>query len=464
MIVLNPSDRTPLYQQLYQNIRRQIESGELSPGEKLPSKRQLADRLKISQNTIAAAYAQLTDEGYIISKPRSGFYVAAMMDMFDSAPLPGALPAQPTKAHPEWHYDFKTNTVDGRIFPFPTWARISREVLASGDRELLESVEPQGYYPLRHAIADYVRQYRGVRCTPEQIVIGAGSEYLIGLVVQLLGRNLSYAVENPNYNKIYRVLKINGASVQLIPLDYQGVDLDVLASTDTQILHLTPSHHFPLGIVMPVGRRLSLLKWAAEAPNRYLLEDDYDSEYRFTGKPVPALQGLDRDGRVIYFNTFTRSLSPSMRISYMILPPELLSRYQSTLSFYSSTVPRFDQHTLHQFIAGGYYERHLNRTLRLYRSRRNAMINCIKHLPIADRITIGGEKAGLHLLLHLDPSLSAEELTANAAKVGIRVYNLSEYYIGDKTPLPDNTLIMGYSSYNEEEIQAAFKLLAAAWQ
>ena len=225
----------------------------------------------------------------------------------------------------QWLYDFKTNTVDANFFPFPTWAKISREILHNRNRSLLRAVDPRGYYPLRKAIADYVHQYRGVNCTPEQIIIGAGSEYLLGLAVQLLGRKSRYAVENPNYNKVYKVIKSNGADVSLMSLDDDGVSVESLKHSEAEILHLTPSHQFPLGIVMPVGRRMALLKWALESPDRYILEDDYDSEFRFSGRPIPALQGLDTADKVIYFNTFTRSLAPSMRISYMILPERLLT-------------------------------------------------------------------------------------------------------------------------------------------
>ncbi|MEF9917660.1 MAG: PLP-dependent aminotransferase family protein [Eubacterium sp.] len=462
--ILNPDHRLPLYQQLYAFVRQEIENRNLSPGQKLTSKRQLAAHLKVSLNTVATAYEQLVAEGYIVARPKSGYYVAELDDVLPEKVIPptehsSALKTEPLEAY---RFDFKTNTVDATFFPFPTWAKISREILNHGNRNLLRAVDPRGYYPLRLAIADYVHQYRGVNCTPDQIIIGAGSEYLLGLAVQLLGRQSHYAVENPSYDKVYKVIRSNGAHVHLMNLDQDGVSLEALTASGADILHLTPSHHFPLGIVMPVKRRMALLKWAKASPDRYILEDDYDSEFRFSGRPIPALQGLDTHDKVIYFNTFTRSLAPSMRISYMILPEKLLHKYCADFSFYSSTVPRFEQHTLHQFIAEGHFERHLTRMRKIYKIRRNKMLACIRQMSMADAITISGENAGLHLLLTVY-GCTESELIARAKNEGIRIYGLSEYCIDRADNLPDNVVILGYASFNEDEIETAIGLLEKAW-
>ena len=270
-------------------------------------------------------------------------------------------------------------------------------------------------------------------------------------------------MENPNYNKVYKVIKSNGADVSLMSLDDDGVSVESLKYSGAEILHLTPSHQFPLGIVMPVGRRMALLKWALESPDRYILEDDYDSEFRFSGRPIPALQGLDTADKVIYFNTFTRSLAPSMRISYMILPERLLHSYCEDFSFYSSTVPRFEQHTLHQFMEGGHFERHLSRMRKIYKVRRNKMLACIRSLPMADKIEITGENAGLHLLLKFEPPYTEKALVEHAKAAGIRVYGLSEYYIEPEARMPRNVIVMGYASFTEEEIESAVALLGHAW-
>lgn len=464
--IFDPHQHSPLYQQLYHFIRREIEGGTLLPQEKLPSKRKLSAHLKVSQNTVAAAYDQLAAEGYIEARPRSGYYVCALTDVLPEVFKKGPAipnPVTPPAPAPGFLYDFVTNTVDASVFPFPTWARISREVLSEKNEKLLRAVDPRGYYPLRQAICDYVRQYRGVKATPDQIIIGAGSEYLLGLLVQLLGRNKLVAMEDPSYNKVYRVLSSNGAAIHLLNLDDDGIQVEALEASGASVVHLTPSHQFPLGIVMPIRRRMALLKWAAAAPGRYIIEDDYDSEFRFEGRPIPALQGLDSSDHVIYMNTFTRSLAPSMRISYMILPPGLLSTYCANYSFYSSTVTRFEQHTLHRFMADGYFERHLSRMRKTYKARRNALLAAIAALPMAQAITVSGASAGLHLLLTFHNGMGEAELVRRAKTVGVRVYGLSEYYILPPDHLPAPTIVLGYASFNTESIQKAVVLLGQAW-
>ncbi|SDX43749.1 PLP-dependent aminotransferase family protein [Eubacterium barkeri] len=466
--VLKNDHYEPLYRQLYQQIRREIMAGNLKTGEKLASKRQMAEHLKISQNTVAAAYDQLVAEGYIEARPRSGFYVSPLEDVLPDTPLssPPSLDGDymPDKKE-QWEYDFVTNTVDASCFPFPTWAKISRQVLSEEDGALLKAVDPRGYYPLRKAIVDYVHQYRGVRCTPEQVIVGAGSEYLLGLAVQLIGRDQLYAMENPNYEKVYRVLQSAGVSVSPISLDQEGLSITHLRESGASVVHTTPSHQFPLGIVMPLRRRMALLKWAAEERGRYILEDDYDSEFRFKGRPIPALQGLDSSDCVIYFNTFTRSLAPSMRISYMILPPPLLKRYGQFFSFYSSTVSRFEQHTLHRFMMDGHFERHLHRMHKIYGRRRDAMVSALGgNDPKGENpISILGDSAGLHLLLTVENGMTEAELVARAKEKGIRVYGLSEYYMLSEEQMPRNMVVLGYAEFTESAIYNAIGRLKTAW-
>ncbi len=464
-LVLDPSLETPLYRQLYLFIRQEIETGRLSTGNKLPSKRKLSAHLGISQNTVTNAYEQLIAEGYIYSKPKSGYFIDSFEVDFQrkSIDTPASEKSLNTPHDQQYLFDFKTNTVDAEDFPFPLWAKISRDILHDQDQDLLSAVDPKGYYPLRVAIADYVHRYRGVNCSPDQIIIGAGTEYLIGLIVQLLGRDKHFAVENPNYHRVYKVIKMNGAPVSLASLDTKGVLPDSLEAKQIDVLHLTPSHQFPLGIVMPVGRRMALLKWAESSDRHYLIEDDYDSEYRFAGRPIPALQGLDTSGKVIYLNTFTRSLAPSMRISYMILPEKLMARYHQAFSFYSSTVPRFEQHTLHRFMAEGHFERHLLRMRKLYRLRRNTILSAFKNSPLSHRLVIAGENAGLHLLIGLKGSTESKMIAA-ALSVGIRVYGLSEYCIEPDDHLPDYIVILGYASFTPDELKEAVSRLIKAWQ
>ena len=460
--ILDPGGRRPLYEQLYRHIRGEIEAGRMSAGERLPSKRALAAHLKISVVTVEGAYGQLLAEGYLRSEPKRGFFVQALPDR----PAPAAAPpvSMPAEAgsRKRFRYDFSTSGVDTALFPFSTWARLMREVLNGQEAELLSASHPQGAVGLRRAIAEHLYRFRGIRADPEQIIVGAGSEYLTGLLIQLLGREGLYGVENPGYGKTHRILTSNGARVTPLPLDEQGLRVDTLASSGVRVVHVTPSHHFPLGIIMPVSRRSALLSWAAGASDRYILEDDYDSEFRFSGRPIPALQSLDRNERVIYLNTFAKTLAPSLRISYMVLPPHLLERWRRELWFYSSTVPSFEQDTLALFMQRGHFERHLARARNRYKARREALRAAAKETGLLDIGRFSGGDAGLHLLLWLEGRNEAE-LVRRAAEAGVGLSPLSAY---DLAPAPSGreaALILGYTHIAAEDMTGALLRLKAAW-
>ncbi len=461
--VLDPSLSTPLYEQLYRQIRRDIESGVLPAGEKLPSKRALSAHLKVSVVTVEGAYGQLLAEGYLRSEPKRGFFVSSLEP---TAPPPVTSttrreepPTAPTASVPR--YDFATNAVDAAHFPFATWAKLMRQVLTKEDSGLLSAIHPQGVPALRSAIVDYLREFRGIDAQPDQVVVGAGSEYLTGILFQLLGREGGYAVENPGYRKFGRILSRQGALICPIPLDEQGLRVDALTWSGARVVHVTPSHHFPLGTVMPVTRRRELLSWAAVGEGRYIIEDDYDSEFRFSGRPIPALQSLDAGERVVYLNTFAKSLAPSLRIGYMVLPPHLAERYRREFLLYSSTVPSFEQYTLARFLEGGHFERHIARMRVEYRDRKAALTACAKELGLHARLS--GADAGLHMLLTLENGMGEDELVARAAEEGVAVYPLSASWL---TPPPEElppTLIMGYARLEAEDIRQAFRRLKAAW-
>lgn len=459
--VLDPGLSTPLYEQLYRRIRADIESGVLPAGEKLPSKRSLSAHLKVSVVTVEGAYGQLLAEGYLRSEPKRGFFVAALEPSLTPAPpvpLREKTPPPPADAP---RYDFATNAVDAARFPFATWAKLMRQVLTKEDSGLLSAIHPQGVPALRAAIVDYLREFRGIDAQPDQVVVGAGSEYLTGILFQLLGREGGYAVENPGYRKFGRILSRQGALICPIPLDEQGLRVDALTWSGARVVHVTPSHHFPLGTVMPVTRRRELLSWAAAGEERYIIEDDYDSEFRFSGRPIPALQSLDAGERVVYLNTFAKSLAPSLRIGYMVLPPHLAERYRREFLLYSSTVPSFEQYTLARFLEGGHFERHIARMRVEYRDRKAALTACVKELGFPAKLS--GADAGLHMLLTLENGMGEEELVERAAAEGVAVYSLSAYWL---TPPPEElppTLIMGYARLEAEDIRQAFWRLKAAW-
>lgn len=452
----------PLYKQLYNFVRDEIKSGSMKAGEKLPSMRGLSSYLKISRNTVETAYSQLAAEGYVKAVPKSGFYVCG----FEKPSFPVQKEQRRSnaerQAQPQYKFDFKTNTVDTSFFPFATWAKISREIIHDENRGLLLVTHPQGDYPLRECIAAYLHEFRGVNCQPEQVIIGAGTEYLLWLITQVLGGNNIYAVENPGYSKTYKILKSNNADVNFIGLDEEGIMAEELERSDSNIVYVTPSHHFPLGIVMPVSRRMQLLKWAGKADGRYIIEDDYDSEFRFSGRPIPALQGLDTDGKVIYLSTFSKSIAPSIRISYMVLPPSLLERYRKEFMFYSSTVSRFEQYTLYKFIKEGHFERHLSRMRNIYRIRKDKIVGELRKLRFSSRIEIIGENAGLHLLLKVS-GLSEAELIKRADAAGVKLYGLTDYYMRPEADMPGNVVVLGYSHFKPEEIEEAVGLINTAW-
>lgn len=462
----NPKSKMPMYEQLYKFIRTEIENGRLEQDEKLPSKRKLSAHLKISTVTVETAYAQLIAEGYLRTVPKSGYFVLPYENvrvLMDQAPAVSIKKPASNDTAKKFDYDFKTNAVITDLFPFATWAKLAREVLAQDRNELLNITHPQGSPELRRAIAEHLYKFRGITAAAEQIIVGAGSEYLIMLLILLLGKNSVYALENPCYGKIYKIFQSNGIVTLPITLDEQGLNVEELEKTNANIVHVTPSHQFPLGIVMPVGRRLSLLKWANKSDDRYVIEDDYDSEFRFTGQPIPAMQGLDHDEKVVYINAFTKSLAPSLRISYMVLPARLMKIYEENFNFYSCTVPNFEQYTLYRFLNRGYFERHLSRMRGAYKERRDLFINAIAQSRLGPVTEIIGSDAGLHFLMKINNGMSEEELVAAASKVGVKVHGLSEYYTTPIPEYPKSTMVIGYSGLNAADLTAAVHRLEEVW-
>lgn len=449
------SGDSPLYDQLYRHIAGAIQSGALAPGTKLPSKRRLCALAGVSMSTVETAYSLLAAEGYVLAKPRSGYVCAHLLLPASSTPAPVPEPPQSPEP-PRWAYDCSTSAVDVSAFPFSSWARITKEAVYENPG-LLQRGHPQGDWPLRAALAQLLAQYRGVRCAPEQVVVGAGADYLLSLLLQLLPEQRSLALEDPGYPAAYAAAALHGREAVPIPVDGQGMDRDVLERSGAGLAYVTPSHQFPLGVTMPAGRRSQLLHWAASGPGRFLIEDDYDSEFRWSSRPIPALQGLDRAGRVVYMGTFSRSIAPAIRVAYMILPSALLERYQRTFSHGACAVSRFEQESLRRFIAQGLYGRHLRRTGNLYRRKCALFTGALSEIP---GVSITGAEAGLHFLLTL-PRLSEKELVTRAAAQSVRVHPLSRYCHA-VPPLP-STVVLGFAGLSEGELAQAAERLKAAW-
>ena len=426
----------PLYESLYRLIREDIRTGRLSPGEKLPSKRALAEHLEVSVITVEAAYEELLSEGYIRSKEKVGYFVEEYRQL-PAAPAPPAPVAPPPSA----------GKVEG--FPFSVWSRLQREVVLDYGEKLLLPLPNRGVPELRNAIAQHLASFRGMTVNPENILIGAGTDFLYNLLIQLLGREYVYAVEDPGYGKIRSIYAAGGVRCLSVPMDEFGVRPDCLGTA--RVLHISPSHHYPTGLVTPPTRRRELLSWA-ERRQGWIIEDDYDSEFRFHAHPMSAMQTMDAQ-RVIYMNSFSKSLAPSIRISYMVLPSELMDKFQRELGFYSCTVPSFEQYTLARFLSLGHFEKHINRMRKFYRSRRKKVVSKIKASPMGEKLTILELDAGLHFLLQVDTSLPDTAFR----QAGIPFPTLGSFYARPKDDL--HTLVVSYAGLKDETLEAALDAL-----
>jgi GntR family transcriptional regulator/MocR family aminotransferase len=457
---LTKDESEPLFKQLYSYIKQEIISGNLVKNEKLPSKRRLASSLQCSQNTVQAAYNQLVDEGYLIPRAKSGYFVAELDCILN---LHGELrtASADEEQSDTYTYDFSHHGVDFECFPFSIWRKITKEIIDEYDKDLLRTGDPQGNARLRSGIARYLHHSRGVTCSPRQIIVSSGTEYLLQLLIQLFDKDYVYAIENPGYEKLSMLFRISRAECRPVTVDENGMRPDELENSAANVACITPSHQFPTGSIMPVSRRIRLLNWAGARPNRYIIEDDYDSEFRYSGKPIPSLQGFDKSGKVIYIGAFSKSLSPALRISYMVLPEKLLEIYNEKLNFYICPVPTIEQKTLQRFMDEGHFERHLNRMRNLYRQKREKLVSAIQEmLPDAG---IYGANAGLHFVLKTGSGMTESELIQKARERGVRVYGCSRYAT---EPVPEeyrDTIILGFATLKTDDISPAVSLLKDAW-
>ena len=438
----------PLYESLYRAIREDIRDGILAPGEKLPSKRALASNLEVGKTTVEAAYAQLLEEGYISSRERQGFFVEAV---HQKIPAPAPVSAPPPPEISDTAPADLTGNGTGH-FPFSVWTRLQREVILDYGKDLLLPMDPRGALVLRRAIAESLSDFRGMQVDPQNILVGAGTDFLYNLLMQLLGQDLVYGVEDPGYEKIRRIYAAGGVRCHSIPLDGSGIRVEDIGPA--QVLHISPSHHFPTGIVTPVSRRRQLLSWA-RSRDGWIIEDDYDTEFRFRGRPIPPMQAMDPE-RVIYLNTFSKTLSPSIRISYLVLPPMLMERFRRELGFYGCTVASFEQYTLARFLSRGYFEKHINRMRKFYRARRNRVISLLENCPASPAFTIQEQDAGLHFLLQVDTRLSDAQLEEFFLRQGLKVQPLGSFY---REPRDLRTLVVNYSGVDEAALENALKKL-----
>lgn len=449
MLTYNMDNRQelPLYDYLYRCIKNDILSGRIGIGEKLPSKRSLAKHLNISVITVENAYAQLLLEGYITSCEKKGYFVN------DTGCAPQASCLIRPKAEEEFEYayfaDLKSNRIRRNRFPFSTWAKLLRDTLSERPEQLLKTVPYNGVYELRLALAEFLHEFRGMQVLPSQIVICSGTDSMYGRLFCLLD-DATWAVENIGSQKITGLYDMYHAKWKSVPRDEYGVDMNSLYESGCNVVHVSPAQHFPIGTVMPVKRRTELLEWA-DRKGYYIIEDDYDSEFWYQGKPAPTLYSLDGNGRVIYFNTFSKTLIPSLRISYMVLPYELAQCYEEGLSFYSGTVPSMEQYALARFISEGYFERHINHMRNYFKSQRGSLFEAVKESPLGGISHIYENSSGTYFLLELDTKLADKELVTRIREKDINVACTSEYMAqphGDT-----HTLVINYCGVYAERIK-----------
>jgi GntR family transcriptional regulator/MocR family aminotransferase len=487
-ISIDVTSKVPIYEQIYRYIREEIISGGIACGTKLPSGRGLAAHLEVSRNTIDMAYGQLLSEGYIEAFPKKGYYVCDLENLYTDGLAGKGYAAGKTEGlendrgkqadlrlnksfeaaaleQEEIQIDFSPSGVDMEYFPYNKWRKLMKECLIDDNRELFLSGEHQGDLALRQAVQTYLHQSRGVRCHVDQIVIGAGSDYMLLLLTRIFKRSFVIGMENPAYKQAYTIFESAGCQVLPVPVDEQGMVVERLEQGEADLAYVTPSHHFPLGTVMSASRKQRLLAWANQKPERYIIEDDYDSEFRYFGKPIPALQSQDPFDKVIYLGTLSKAIAPGIRMSYMVLPPALLEQYRAQAGFYLSTVSRIDQKVIGEFFLQGHFERHLNRMRKIYKAKHDCLLQAIKESELPVRVV--GDSAGLHLLLEFgkaqeNAAQKEMELVFAAREEGVKVYPLGDYYIEEEMRCP--AVLLGFARLSEEEIVEGMQRLKKGWK
>ena len=466
MIPLDTKSLTPLYQQIEEYLKQEIQEGRLVAGMRLPSSRALSANLLVSRSTSETAYDQLVAEGYIEPVAYKGYYVCEIEGIyFQKAEYtkqnnPEKTEIKQRRKLQKYRYDFALNGIAPESFPTHTWKQLAKQVLSDSTEEIFAQGNPYGEDSFREAIAEYLYHARGVKCEKSQILVGAGNDYLLMVLATLFECNKKVAMENPTYLSAWYDLKHTGCSVCTVKSDEMGICIEELEKTGADVVYVMPSHQFPMGTVMPLKRRMELLRWADENQT-YIIEDDYDSEFRYKGKPIPALQGFDKNERVIYIGTFSKSIAPSIRISYMALPKKLMRYYQSRYPF-AVTISKVDQKIVELFLRNGHYERHLNRMRRLYKSKHDWILRWVKE-EMSEICSCFGEHAGIHLLLRFHNGISEDEAVERAKSAGIRVYGLSEFFVQEKKET-EAVVLIGYATLTEEEIKEALQILSRIWK
>ena len=445
-----------LYHHLYQCIREDILCGNLTAETKLPSKRSFAKNLGVSNITVENAYAQLQAEGYIYSIPKKGFYVRNLSDLTLSISQTTSSTSNSLRMPDKYKVDLASNQMNPEQFPFSVWSKLIRETLLNRHVELMQTPPWGGVWDLRHAICTQLKDFRGMDVTPEQIIIGAGTEYLYGLLIQLFGQDKVYAVENPGYHKIAKIYENSRVKYCYIPISAKGIDALELESSGAQIVHLSPSHHFPTGIVTPIGTRYELLAWATRQPGRYIIEDDYDSESNFTLNPLPALKASDRSGRVVYVSSLSKALSPGLRLGFMVADPDLIDEARALRRLVYRHPPTNIQYQMAHFLAQGHYETHLRRYHYDSAQRWERLHAALQRYLPSCRALAGSEHANA-FWLQTPAQINTQQLTWRAAHAGVLIEPGARHFLSAAPP--DNYFRMGFHAINPDAIAQGVEVL-----
>lgn len=470
-IALDRRTSTPLHRQIYDEWRRGILAGRFPPGERMPSTRELAAALHVSRATVTAAYDQLVAEGYLSGHPGSGTYVCADLPDRAMRPARGARwrsdqgpvrlsrfvqrlgPAAPRPAAPAGVIDLSATGPDADLFPFDVWSRLVRRHLRrAGTSRSRDAPDPQGHQPLRAAVASHLRRSRAVHCDPGQVVIVSGSQQALDLSARVLvDPGDEVGVEEPCYPGARVLLGGAGASVRPVRVDDEGLVVSALPSS-ARLVYVTPSHQFPIGVSLSLARRLELIAWARER-RAFVIEDDYDSEFRYTGAPLPALQGLGDASRVVYVGTFSNATFPGLRLGYLVLPPGLVEPFGRAKWYADRQTAWLEQAALADFIRDGHLEQHIRRMRRIYKGRREALLEAL-HTAFGRRIEVLGDAAGLHVVVRFD----VPDLARRARRHGVGLLDTSAHYAG--APVA-NEFILRFSRLGERALREAVRRLSA---
>lgn len=456
---IKKGDNTPIYVQLYQFFREEIECGRIEEGTKLPSIRQLSQKLNISKNTVETAYQQLVAEGYAEGKEKSGIFVLKVEDLRKNLDFKEIDISEREELKKE-KIDFQYGDIELERFPLKAWKKCLLKAIEKPNQEVFSYGEKKGNKGLRREIAQYLQQARGAHCSSDQIIICAGTQHSIILLCQLIGlADEKIAIENPGYDGVRLTFENQQCNLVPIPLEMDGLNIEELEKSEAKCAYVTPSHQFPLGMILPIQKRMRLLQWAYKNSS-YIIEDDYDGEFRYQGQPVPSLKSLDTNDQVIYLGTFSKAFLPSARVSYMVLPQSLVRLYQERFSFYNQAVSPLIQEALYYFLKDGHFSGHIRKMRKIYHEKQKLLLDSIAFY-LGDNVKVIGQKAGLHLLLEF-PQINSEELVKKADQMGVTVY-LTEKYWYKSHSKSHQPLILGYGGVNEVEMKRGVQLLAKAF-